>query len=150
MGPIFLEVTLARALFSLGRPHSWFPYLMLTMCPALTASVTLGAFPTLATFVALTALTTLATHPSLAVHPVQFSLPCFVTPGNRTFPVTVFVPFMLGMFPDGGIIGISLWRGPGSFVLFSIKRGGLSFGYSLIETLFAGGPSPLPLQMAAA
>ena len=47
----------------------------------------------------------------------------------------VFTPSMLGMFPDEGIVGISLWRGPGSFVLFSIKRGGLSFGYCLVKML---------------
>ena len=49
--------------------------------------------------------------------------------------VMVFVPCMLGVFPDGGIIRISLRRGPGSFVLFSIKRGGLSFGYCLVKML---------------
>ena len=61
--------------------------------------------------------------------------PNFITPCPRMSPVTVFMPGIVGMFPDGGIIQISLWRGPGSFVLFSIKRGRLSFGYCLVETL---------------
>ena len=82
-------------------------------------------------------LATLATCPALAACPIQFSLPNFVTPGPRMSPVTVFAPSMLGMFPDGGVIRISLWRGPGLFALFSIKRGGLSFGYCLVETLLA-------------
>ena len=108
---------------------------MVTAHPALTASVTLGAFPTLASFAALTMLVTLAMRPALAVRPIQFSLPNFVTPGPGRSPVMVFTPSMLGVFPDGGIIGISLWRGPGLFALFSIKWGGLSFGYCLVETL---------------
>ena len=49
----------------------------------------------------------------------------------------VFAPSMLGMFQDGGIVGISLRRGPGLFALFSIKWGGLLFGYCLVETLLA-------------
>ena len=68
-------------------------------------------------------------------YPILIAWLC--TPGPRMSPVTVFVPGMLGMFPDGGIIGISLWRGSGSFMLFSIKRGGLSLGYCLVKMLLA-------------
>ena len=92
--------------------------------------VTLGVLPTLAVFAALATLATLATHPALAVRN-------FITPGPQTCPVTVFVPSMLGMFPGGGIIRISLLRGPDSFALFSIKWGGLLFGYCLVEALLA-------------
>ena len=51
--------------------------------------------------------------------------------------VMVFAPCMLGVFLDGGVVRISLWRGPGSFALFSIKQGGLSFGYCLVKMLLA-------------
>ena len=134
-GPIFLRAPLAQALSSLRWPHSWFPYLVVTAHPALTVSVTLGVLITLASFVALTMLATFAMQPALAVRPVQFSLPGFVTPGPRTELVTVFTLSMLGIFPDGGIVNISLWRDPGLFALFSIKWGGLSFGHCLVQML---------------
>ena len=44
-------------------------------------------------------------------------------------------PWSLNIPGHGGVIGISLWRGPGSFMFFFIKQGGLSFGYCLVKTL---------------
>ena len=72
---------LARTPSPLGRPHSWFLYLMLTACPALATSVTLGVFPTLTPFAALAMCPAFAARPALAARPVQFPLPMFLASG---------------------------------------------------------------------
>ena len=128
---------LARTPSLLGWPHSWFLYLMLTVRPALATSVTLGVFPTLTPFAALAMHPAFAARPDLTTCPVQFPLPMFLASGLRMSPFMIFVPSQLGVFHDGGIIGIGLWRGPSPFVLFTIERGGLSFGYCLVKMLLA-------------
>ena len=47
------------------------------------------------------------------------------------------MPSWLGVFRDGGIMGISLGRGLSLLALFTIEQGGLSFGYCLVKTLLA-------------
>ena len=49
----------------------------------------------------------------------------------------VFAPLMLGMIPDGGVFGVGLWRGPGSFALLLIQQRWLLLGHSLIKALLA-------------
>ena len=45
------------------------------------------------------------------------------------------MPLMLGVIPDGGIFGVGLWRGPGSFALLLIQWRRLSLGHGLIKAL---------------
>ena len=111
VGPIFLTVPLAWAQSPLGWPLSWFPYLMPTVHPTLATSVTLGAFPTLTLAMHPAFAASPAMCPAFAAHPVQFQLPIFLASGLQTSLFTIFVPSRLGVFCDGGVIGISLGKG---------------------------------------
>ena len=139
VGLIFLRASPAQALSSLGWPHSRFADLVAAMGLAVTVPVAFGVPPALALLAAFAMSATLATHPAmcpaLAAHHNQFLLPIHAIPGPQTSLVMVFAPFMLGVFLDGGIIGVSLWRGPGPFALFPIKQGRLPLGHCLIEAL---------------
>ena len=74
VGPIFLRVSPAWAVCSLGQPHSGFVHFVATVALALTVPPAFRVLPAFAAFAAFTSSATLATHPTarpaLAVHPV--------------------------------------------------------------------------------
>ena len=122
---------LTRPVVSFTVPHPWFLGLKFTVHPTLTAVATLRAFFTHAMFTALGA------HPAFTACSIKLLLHVFPTLSPRWFLTVVFAPSQLGAFPGRLVMGIGLWRGLSSFVLHSIRWGGLSFGQRLVITLLA-------------